>query len=116
MDDKIYFKVKELQEAMNNDPRFILLNKLENEINNNEEVMALSYRKDTANNHYNDLLKIYKEDDEMVIEARKKLFEAKKELDSHPLVKEYLKAYSEVEQLLYQVNQILFNDFKGKSC
>lgn len=116
MDDKIYFKVKELQEAMNNDPRFILLNKLENEINNNEEVMALSYRKDAANNHYNDLLKIYKEDDEMVLEARRKLFEAKKELDSHPLVREYLKAYSEVEQLLYQVNQILFNDFKGKSC
>ena len=116
MDDKIYFKVKELQEAMNNDHRFILLSKLENEINNNEEVMALSYRKDTANSHYNDLLKIYKEDDEIVLEARRKLFEAKKELDSHPLVREYLKAYSEVEQLLYQVNQILFNDFKGKSC
>ena len=116
MDDKIYFLTKSLREEMDKDPRFINLLRLEQEINNNEEVMKLAYKKDMANTKYNDLLKYYKEEDELVVNARKELFKAKKELDSHPLVKEYLKAYSEVEQLLYQVNNILFKDFKESKC
>ena len=38
------------------------------------------------------------------------LFLKKEALDNHPLVKEYLKAYSEVRDLYFQVNEILFND------
>ena len=116
MDDKIYFLTKSLREEMDKDIRFQNLLRLEKEINDNEEVIKLAYKKDMANTKYNDLLKYYKEEDEIVIEARKELFESKKTLDSHPLVKEYLKAYSEVEQLLYQMNNILLRDFKEGKC
>ena len=116
MDDKVYFLSKELKEEMDKDPRFIHLLELEKKINDDEEVISLSMKKETVNNKYIDLLKYYKEDDEVVVNARKELFSAKKELDSHPLVKEYLKAYSEVEQLLYELNNILFKDVKRGHC
>ena len=38
------------------------------------------------------------------------LFLKKEALDNHPLVKSYLKAYSEVRDLYFQINEILFND------
>lgn len=116
MDDKIYFLTKELKNALDNDERIVRLNELEKVMNDNEEVMALSYRKDVANDRYNDLLKIYKEDDEVVIKARQELIKKKEELESHPAVKEYLKAYSEVRMLLFELNNILFKDFKGGNC
>lgn len=114
MDDKIYFLTKELKEEMDKDPRFKLLLSIEEKMNNNEEVIRLAIAKDKANERYNDLLKIYPEENELVVSAKKELFLAKKELDSHPLVKEYLSAYKEVEMLLYEVNQILFKEFRGE--
>ena len=114
MDDKIYFLTKELKTALDSDSRMQRLAKAEKEMSESEEVMALSYQKDVANDRYNDLLKIYKEDDDVVINARKVLIEKKTILESHPLVKEYLNAYKEVRMLLYDLNEILFSDFKGE--
>lgn len=116
MEDKIYFLVKDLKEEMDKDPRFILLNELNEKMNNDESVIRLAMKKDTLNDRYNDLLKIYKDDDEVVIKARKELLSAKEELENHPIVKEYLKAYGEVRDLLLEVNNILFGEFKERSC
>lgn len=116
MDDKIYFLAKELKITLDNDERIIRLNEIEKRMNDNEEVMALSYRKDLASDKYSDLLKIYSEDDEIVLNARRELIARKEELESHPVVKEYLKAYSEVRMLLFELNNILFRDFKGGNC
>ena len=46
----------------------------------------------------------------------KLLYEAKLNLDNHPLVKEYNEAYKEVRLLYEIINKELFNDFnlKGK--
>ena len=116
MNEKVYNLTIELKKEMDNDPRFLLLDELEQKINISDEVALLAYKKDRASDKYNDLLKIYKEDDEIVIRARKNLIKAKDELDAHPLVKSYLKAYNEVRLLLYEVNNILFKDYKGKVC
>ena len=114
MDDRIYLLTKKLKLEMDNDPRFVRLAELEKELDNNNEIILLSMKKDEANNHYNDLLKIYKDDDEVVIKARKELIKRKDELDSHPLVKEYLKVYSEIRLLLLEMNDIIFKDLKGE--
>ena len=112
MDEQIYILARELKEEIDRDPRFIRLSELEKKMSENEEVMLLSYKKDVANAHYNDVLKIYKEDDEECLKARKELIQRKDELDAHPLVKDYLSALNEVRQILFEMNNIIFGDFK----
>lgn len=114
MDEKIYLLTEKLKNALDNDYRFLQLKEIEEKMNNDEEVMKLAYQKDTKNNRYNDLLKIYDDSHPLVIEARKELVEAKTKLESYPIVKQYLKAYIEVRDVLYKINDILFSDLKGK--
>ena len=115
MDEKIFSLTDELKKEMDNDPRFLKLQEAEERMNNDEEVMRLAYQKDLKSDKYNDLLKIYDDNHPLVVAARKELVEAKTNLESHPLVKDYLKAYAEVKMLLYKVNDILFGDFKGEN-
>ena len=116
MDEKVLSLTYQLKKALENDPRVVLLNKLEMEINSNEEVMALSYKKDVALDHYNEMLKYFKDDSEEVINARKALAEAKKELESHPLVREYLSAYQQVRLLYEHINETLFFYLNKNMC
>ena len=110
MVSNIYLLAGELKDLLDNDARIIRLNKLENELNNNEEVMALSYQKDLAVSAYSDALNHFANDSKEIKQYQHELFLKKEALDNHPLVKEYLKAYSEVRDLYFQINEILFND------
>ena len=110
MVSNIYLLAGELKDLLDNDERIIRLNKLENELNNNEEVMALSYQKDLAVSSYSDALNHFANNSEEMKKYQHDLFLKKEALDNHPLVKEYLKAYSEVRDLYFQINEILFND------
>ena len=110
MVSNIYLLAGELKDLLDNDERLIRLNKLENELNNNEEVMALSYQKDLAVSSYSDALNHFANNSEEMKKYQHELFLKKEALDNHPLVKEYLKAYSEVRDLYFQINEILFND------
>ena len=110
MVSNIYLLASELKDLLDNDERLIRLNKLENELNNNEEVMALSYQKDLAVSAYSDALNHFANDSKEIKQYQHELFLKKEALDNHPLVKSYLKAYSEVRDLYFQINEILFND------
>lgn len=114
MDIKIADKCNELKETIKNDPRILLLEEIDKKMSNDREVMSLAYKKDVALDEYNDTLNHFGENNEITIKARQKLYEAKRELDLHPLVKEYNKAYSEVRLLYKEINDILFDDFKVK--
>jgi len=106
----IYQLASELKELMDNDERIILLNKLEKELETNEEVMALSYQKDVAISAYSDALNHFSNNSEEMKKYQRELHLKKQALDEHPLVRQYLKAYSEVRDLLFQINDILFKD------
>jgi cell fate (sporulation/competence/biofilm development) regulator YlbF (YheA/YmcA/DUF963 family) len=110
MVSNIYLLAGELKDLLDNDERIIRLNKLENELNNNEEVMTLSYQKDLAVSAYSDALNHFANNSEEIKKYQHELFLKKEALDNHPLVKSYLKAYSEVRDLYFQINEILFND------
>ena len=110
MDEKIYSLAFELKELLSHDERITLLDSLEKKLNENEEVMALAYQKDVAVTNYSDVLNHFSENSEEVKKAQKELYEKKKALDSHPLVREYLSAYSEVRDLYFSVNDILFSN------
>ena len=105
----------ELKELMDSDPRFILLAEKEKAMENSEEVMALSYNKDLKETYLSDALKHFPSGSIEVKRAHLELFRASEKLDSHPLVKEYLKAYKEVETLLNEINNILFSDIRNKN-
>ena len=110
MPQDIYSVSFELKELLSSDPRIILLDELENKMNENEEVMALAYQKDLAINDYNDALNHFASDSEEVKKAHHHLFTKKEALDNHPLVRDYLKAYSQVRDLYFQINEILFSN------
>ena len=106
----IYTLSNELSDLLKNDERILLLNKLEKEMNENEEVMALAYQKDVAVSNYSDALNHYANDSEEIKKYRHELFVRKEALDNHPIVKDYLNAYSKVRDLYFEINEILFGD------
>lgn len=110
MNEEIYSLAYELKELLSSDERIILLDSLEKEMNKNEEVMALAYQKDLAVSAYSDALNHYSENSEEVKKAQKELFEKKSNLDRHPLVRQYLDAYSKVRDLYFLLNDILFSN------
>ena len=116
MPENIYLQAEELKEKIANDPRVISLNEIEKRMNESEEVMALTYKKDMAAVDYSDTLNHFPEDSKEAKEALKKLHEAKLNLDNHPLVKEYLKAYKEVRELYQNINEIVFGNFSSNLC
>ena len=118
MNEQILNKCQLLKEAIEKDPRILLLNQLEKEIENNEEVMVLSYKKDVALANYEDTIKYFKDDQDKIQKAQKLLAESKYNLDIHPLVKQYNKAYLEVKLMYEEINSQLFYIFKThhKNC
>lgn len=116
MEKDIYLKAENLKELLEKDPRIMKLNELEKKMDEDEEVMALAYKKDMVAVNYSDVLNHFKEDSNEAQKALKELHEAKLNLDNHPLVKEYMKAYVEVRDLYNQINKILFANFASNLC
>ncbi len=116
MEKDIYLKAENLKELLEKDPRIMKLNELEKKMDEDEEVMALAYKKDMAAVKYSDALNHYKKDSKEAEEALKKLHQAKLELDNHPLVKEYLRAFKQVRELYDEINEILFKSFSIDLC
>lgn len=114
MDNELLNSLHMLKESIDLDPRVISLNEIEKAMNENEEVMRLAYLKDIAAMEYDDSLKHFKDNDPVVIAKQKALYEAKYNLDSHPLVKEYNKAYQEVRLLYEHINEELFGELLSK--
>ena len=112
--DDIYSLSYELKDLLTNDTRIIRLNELEKKMNQSEEVMALAYQKDVAISEYSDVLNHFSRDSEEVKAAQHNLHFKKEALDNHPLVRDYLKAYAEVRDLYFQLNEILFNNLNLK--
>ena len=116
MNEKTLITAYKLKEDIQNDERYITLLSLEKDMENDDEVCRLSYLKDIANDKYNEMLRLFSDDSPEVKKARKELSEAKKNLESHPKVIAYLKAYSEIRKLFDEINTILFEDFKTNLC
>ncbi|NLB48756.1 MAG: YlbF family regulator [Erysipelotrichia bacterium] len=114
MDKSVYVLAMELKQFLKEDCRLQLLDKLEIAMNQNAEVMALAYQKDIAVMEYSTTLNHFPNDAEVTVKARQQLFQKKKALDEHPLVRQYLSAYSEVRDLYFTISKILFGDLSFK--
>lgn len=116
MEETVYLKAIKLKETIEKDTRFIELNKIEKEMNENKEVISLVYAKDVASSEYSDILNHFSKDSETAIKYQKKLYEAKKALEEHPLVREYLNKYQKVRMMYEEINEILFASLNPLLC
>ncbi|MFA7032394.1 MAG: YlbF family regulator [Bacilli bacterium] len=116
MENDIYEQAYALKDALKKDPRIVYVNQCEEKMNDSPEVMALAYQKDLAASRYAELLNIYPEDSEEIRNARLNLQKAKMALESHPLVRNYLKAYVEVRDLYFVMNDKLFSFIYPHLC
>ena len=114
--NKCFSLAYELKALLENDSRIILLNELEKDMEKDEEVMALSYNKDLKESYLDDAIKHFGKNSIEVRKANVEYFRAATKLNENEKVKKYLKIYSEVESLYKEINDILFNDFKGIRC
>ena len=111
MEASLYLKVLDLKESLENDERIIRLNEIEKEMAESEELMKLSYKKDMACVAFSDALKHFSNNSEEVKKLQKSLYEAKYQLDIHPLTKKYNAAYKEAKALYSLINKALFSPF-----
>lgn len=95
---KSYSRLKDIEEKMENDPHVIAL--------------SLAFQK--TQRDYSDGLKHYEEDSIELNELQRKMFEAKYELDSLDLVKEYYNCLKEVNEPLRYLEYNLLSKFKFK--
>jgi len=80
----------------------------------NEEVLRLSNIFSLAQMNYSDGLKHYQEGSEELNDLYLKMREAKMDLDDHPIVKDYYKILSEVNEPLNYVQFKMLSLFKNK--
>ena len=114
MNQDIYNLAYELKDLLSNDERICLLNSLEEKMNNDHEVISLAYQKDMACLKYSDALNHYSEDSKEVKDAQRELYEKKLSLDNNEIVRNYLKAFSDVRDLYREINDILFGGLNIK--
>ena len=106
---ELYQKIEELKDLLNHDERIIKMLEAEKRMNESEEIQLLSYKKDLASSEYSDILNHFDRESEAAKKYQKKLYEAKKALDEHPLVREYMSYYIQVRDLYNEINDILFS-------
>lgn len=116
MNDSVFEIAYKLKDCIDNSLEVQNLKKAEEEMENCEEVMALSYRYSVAQTEYSDLLKIYSQDSDECKASQHKLYLAKKALDEHPLVKNYLKCYQVVRHMYEQIDKTLFSKYREHEC
>lgn len=116
MDIELMKEAYALKEVLESDERIIKLKQDETEMENSEEVMRLSYAFSCAQDEYNDILKHFKPESEEAKKYQRKLYEAKFNLDSHPLVKQYLQSYQEVRLIYNEIQNKIFKPFNTHEC
>ncbi len=114
MEEKIIKELQTLKASIDNDERLLRLSELEAKLAEDEEVKRLSKRLKKEEEAYSFALSTYGKNSEETKKAQLALFEAKKELDSLPLVKEYNEAYIAVRDLYMQIDDIIFSPFRRR--
>ena len=116
MTEELLELVYKLKESISKDTRVIELEKIENQMNNSIDVIKLASKKEQASDDYDFALSHFDKTSKEVEEAQKKLYEAKKELDLHPLVESYMNQYKIVRNLYSEINDILFSIINKDKC
>lgn len=116
MKNEVLEKSYSLKEAMEQSEIFKRLQQSEQQMEQNEEVMLLGFAFSNAQTDYNDILKHFASESPEAKTVQKKLYETKKKLDEHPLVREYLHNFQEVRKIYDSIQENIFTPFTGHGC
>lgn len=115
MEEELFRSLNELHDALKEDPRIIKLNELEERLYKDNEVIELTKKKNDLERDYVSCLSYSNYQSPLAKEKQKALYEAKMELDSNPLVKEYNEAFIKVRDIYMQIDDIIFGPFRSKT-
>ncbi len=115
MQEDILKVIDELSVALKEDSRIKRLNELEEKLYEDPSLLELVKKKDALERDYEDTLSYSSYDSPEAITKQKALYEAKLELDSYPLVKEYNEIYVQVRDLYMQIDDIIFAPYRLKT-
>ncbi len=104
-----------LKEAMREDPRFKRLEETEKAAASSKEVQSLHKKMEEIAKEYELALSTHANSDEAVKAIEKRLYVAKLEFDSHPLVKDYSDAFTVVKDLTLKIDDLLFGPYNRKT-
>jgi cell fate (sporulation/competence/biofilm development) regulator YmcA (YheA/YmcA/DUF963 family) len=104
-----------LKSAIENDERIIRLNELEKKLYDDPSLLELVKKKDDLEREYNTVLSYKDKDSDEAKRVGKALHDAKMELDTYPLAKEYSEAYIAVRDLYMQIDDIIFGPYRKKT-
>ena len=104
-----------LKAALSGDERIIKLGELEKKLYDDPSLLELVKRKDDLEREYNSLLTYKDRNSEEAIKVSKALHEAKEEMDSYPLAKEYTEAFIVVRDLFMEIDDIIFGPYRKKT-
>lgn len=114
MNEVLLEAANSLKEAMDIDPRFLSLKEKEKAALSSLEVQELQKKMEECAKEYQETFSCYPKDSKEVLSSEKRLYEAKKSLDEHPLVKEYLASFRQVKNLTLEMDDILFGPFRKR--
>jgi hypothetical protein len=104
---------RDLKETLEQDQRVVLLNQLDHLLNQNQTLLALSETYQRAQANYQSMWESYGDESPHLLRARAELHQVKVQVDSHPLVRDYLKAYGQVREIYQTIQQKIFTPFKS---
>lgn len=103
----------QLKETLEEDHRVVLLNQLDQQLNQNQTLLALSESYQRAQANYQAMWESYGDDSPHLLRARAELHQVKLQVDSHPLVRDYLKTYGQVREIYQTIQHKIFAPFKS---
>lgn len=95
------------------------IKEIEEQIFSDKEIIPFIVAFNKAQDDFNFVLSHFKDDEEKVEEAKRKLVSAKKEMDNIPLIKKYNALYEEISsETLYLENNLkkILANGENKSC
>lgn len=115
MEENVLQAINELKQAIINDPRIKRLNELDKKMYEDEEVIKAVKKKNDLENRYSSILSYKEANSDEAIAIQKALYQAKLELDSLPLVKEYNEAFVPIKDIYLMMDDLIFAPFRSKT-
>lgn len=104
---------QKLKATIESDSRVELLNHYDEQLNRNQTLLSLVESYQFAQKNYQSMWESFGDDSPHLLRARAELHQVKTQVDSHPLVRDYLKAYGQVRELYQIIQQKVFSPFKS---
>jgi cell fate (sporulation/competence/biofilm development) regulator YlbF (YheA/YmcA/DUF963 family) len=102
-----------LKEELEADDRVKRLNQLDAALNQDQSLIQLTEKYHQAQANYQAMWESYGDDSPHLLRARAELHQVKTQVDTNPLVRDYLKAYGQVREIYQRIQQTIFLPFKS---